>query len=167
MGTVRLPDTILARLTAEGRLPASPVATTAPGRSRPRARFDVDWPGELAGQAKAAGLALPERELRFARDIGRQWRFDLAWPIPRVAAEVDGGGFQMRPCPGCGKMLRMGGRHSTGEGIREDAAKLSNAAALGWRVLRVVPDQIKSGQALDWLTTALLGGPPWPEVPLR
>lgn len=164
MGRVRLPDTILAKLEAEGRLPPG-TGGPEPRAARRGARRDRDWPGELAGQARAAGLALPVRELRFAPP--RMWRFDLAWPIPRVAVEVDGGGFQMRPCPGCGKLLPMGGRHSTGKGIRDDAEKLSNAAALGWRVLRVVPDQVRDGVALDWLTASILGGPPWPEVPLR
>ena len=162
MGTVRLPDTILADLEAKGRVPKG-TATTPPPAHRRRAPVE-DWPGALAHQARLAGLAIPERELRFHPE--RHWRFDLAWPVIRVAVEVDGGGFQQRPCPHCRKPVPMGGRHSTGEGLRDDAEKLSNAAAMGWRVLRVVPDQIRSGQALDWLTTALLGGPPWPEVPL-
>lgn len=164
MGRVHLPGTILARLAAEGRLPPG-TGSPAPRPERRSAggKRVEDWPGELAGQARAAGLALPIREYRFHPE--RRWRFDLAWPIPRVAVEVDGGGFQMRPCPGCGKPLPMGGRHSTGKGIRDDAEKLSNAAALGWRVLRVVPDQIRAGTALDWLTAAILGGPPWPPAP--
>lgn len=165
MGRVQLPDTILRKLAAEGRLPpgtGSPEPRPA-RRSAGGVRVE-DWPGELAGQARAAGLALPIREYRFARP-DRDFRFDLAWPIPRVAVEVDGGGFMVRPCPHCGGPVRMGGRHSTGEGIRNDAVKLSMAAALGWRVLRVVPDQVRSGDALDWLTTAILGGPPWPPAP--
>ena len=32
------------------------------------------------------------REWIFADDIGRRWRFDLAWPSFRVAVEIDGFG---------------------------------------------------------------------------
>jgi hypothetical protein len=31
------------------------------------------------------------REYRFAREYGKQWRFDFAWPAVRIALEVDGG----------------------------------------------------------------------------
>ena len=143
MGTIRLTD-------AQARaLGLAPSAIPTPARDR----RSEDWPGNLAAQARMAGLPDPVREHRF--HPSRMWRFDLAWPDRMVACEVDGGGFSMRPCPGCGKLLPMGGRHSTGKGIRDDAEKQSTAAAMGWRVLRVVPDQIKAGGALDWLERAL------------
>lgn len=140
MGTIRLPDTIRTRLEAEGRLPASPAVTGGEGRARPRARIARDWPGELAWAAKGAGLPEPVREHRFHPT--RRWRFDLAWPDRLVAVEVDGGAF-------------VGGRHTSGAGFREDCVKVSEAAALGWRVLRVMPEHVKSGQALAWLERAL------------
>jgi very-short-patch-repair endonuclease len=150
VGRVHLPDTILARLAAEGRIPPGT------GSPEPRAARSVggrrveDWPGELAGQARAAGLALPIREYRF--HPARRWRFDLAWPIPRVAVEVDGGAY-------------IGGRHTSGPGFEADCEKHSVAASQGWRVLRVTPRHIRQGKALDWLTEAILGGPPWPPAP--
>lgn len=153
MGTIRLPDTILARLQAEGRLPPSPAVTGGEGRARPRAKMDRDWPGELAGAARMAGLPEPVREFRF--HPVRRWPFDLAWPDHRVAVEVDGGAFMLRPCPRCGAMIPQGGRHTSGAGFREDCVKVSEAAALGWRVLRVMPEHVESGQALAWLERAL------------
>lgn len=48
-----------------------------------------------------------------------------------------------------------GGRHSTGPGIEKDCEKYSNAAAMGWSVLRVTSDHVKSGQAVDWIGKAL------------
>ena len=59
---------------------------------------------------------------------GRRWRFDWARPSEKVAVEVDGG----RWMPG-------GGRH----GSDADRCKLNEAAALGWRVLRFSPKQLR------------------------
>ena len=59
-----------------------------------------------------------------------------------VAVEVDGG-------------VWTGGRHVTGSGATKDAEKFSEAAALGWRVLRVTPAHVESGQAVAWLERAL------------
>lgn len=94
----------------------------------------------LVFQARAVGLPEPVREHRF--HPVRRFRFDLAWPTHRVAVEVDGGVF-------------TGGRHARGAGIRRDAEKFSEAAALGWRVLRVLPEHVESGQAVGWLERAL------------
>ena len=94
----------------------------------------------LIFQANAIGLPGPVREHRF--HPSRRWRFDLAWPDHMVALEVDGGVF-------------VGGRHVTGTGARKDAEKFSEAAAMGWRVLRVLPEHVTSGQAVTWLERAL------------
>lgn len=94
----------------------------------------------LAFQAKAVGLPEPVAEHRFAPP--RRWRLDLAWIDQKVAVEIDGGAF-------------IAGRHARGAGIRNDCEKVSEAVASGWRVLRVLPEQIASGQALGWLERAL------------
>ena len=62
----------------------------------------------------------------------RRWSFDFAWPDVMIAVEIDGGRWK----PG-------GGRHG-GDGDKE---KLNEAAALGWRVLRFSPAQIKNDAA--------------------
>jgi very-short-patch-repair endonuclease len=81
-----------------------------------------------------------EEEFRF--HPLRRWRFDLAWPARLIACEVDGGAW-------------IGGRHTSGAGFEADCEKVSIAAALGWRVLRVTPRQVERGQALIWLEAAL------------
>jgi hypothetical protein len=90
---------------------------------------------------------MPATEYRFHPT--RRWRFDLAWPDELLAAEVDGGSW-------------VGGRHTSGAGFEADCVKLSEAAALGWRVLRLTPRMIDDGRALDLLERALprplLGG---------
>jgi len=67
----------------------------------------------------------PEQEYRFTPT--RRWRFDFAWPVQRVAVEIDGGQWK----PG-------GGRHSSDV----DREKLNEAAASGWRVLHFSPRQL-------------------------
>ena len=74
------------------------------------------------------GIEGYEREYRFSKVVGRNHRFDFAWPDRKVAVEVDGGTH-----------LKGGGRHNTDR----DREKLNLAAALGWRVLRF------SGAMLD------------------
>lgn len=72
----------------------------------------------------------------------RKWRFDLAWPERRLAVEVDGG-------------IWTGGRHTSGKGYTNDCEKVNTATVEGWRVLRVVPAQIKSGQAVEWIRACM------------
>jgi very-short-patch-repair endonuclease len=98
------------------------------------------WEDALAFQIMAAQLPVPERQYVFAPP--RRWRFDFAWPRSKVGLEVDGG-------------IWIQGRHARGAGILKDCEKLSTAAALGWRVLRVAPEHVKKGLALMWLTAAL------------
>lgn len=97
----------------------------------------------LAWQVRVAGLPTPEREHRF--HPRRRWRFDFAWPGHRLAVEVEGGAW-------------VGGRHVQGSGFERDCEKYAEAVALGWRVMRVTPRQIRDGRALDWITRALRRG---------
>lgn len=89
----------------------------------------------------AAGLPEPEAEYRFHPE--RRWRFDYAWPSHRVALEIEGGVF-----------AKVQGRHSRGAGFRNDLEKYNTAATLGWRVVRVLPEQIHT-HAVDWVQRAL------------
>ncbi len=64
----------------------------------------------------------------------RKWRFDWAWPQYKLALEIEGG-------------IWIGGRHTTGTGYTKDMEKYSEAAILGWRILRVTPKQMENGEA--------------------
>lgn len=91
----------------------------------------------LVTQCKQLQLPVPEREFRFHPT--RRWRFDLAFTAPYwLAVEVDGGGF-------------VAGRHGRGLGIERDAEKFAEALCHGWRVLRVTPQQIRDGKAIEWI----------------
>jgi len=83
-----------------------------------------------------------EREYRFHPT--RKWRFDFAFLGPKLAVEVDGG-------------IWVGGRHNTGTGVENDCEKYTEAAILGWRIIRVTGKQIKTGYALNAVLRALKG----------
>lgn len=87
-------------------------------------------------QLRALSGLPPVRQHRF--HPVRQWRFDFAWPHSMLALEVDGG-------------TRTNGRHNRGDGIDNDCRKYAEAQLLGWRVLRVTGDHVKSGEALRWV----------------
>ena len=155
---VRLSGTILRKLEAEGRVPTGAVGVKPAASVVVRtARGGDDWPLVLAVQCRQAGLPAPVREHRF--HPVRRWRLDLAWVDHRVGVEVDGGAFRRRPCPSCGAAVVMGGRHTSGPGFRDDCVKLGEAAALGYRIIRVMPEQVKSGEALGWVERALAWAP--------
>jgi hypothetical protein len=90
----------------------------------------------------AAGLPVPLREYRF--HPVRRWRFDLAWPAFWVAAEIEGG-------------YATGGRHVRPKGFLGDLEKYTEAACLGWRILRLTPRQLARGELVDLLRRALQG----------
>ena len=94
-------------------------------------------------------LPLPVMEYCFAPP--RRWRFDLAWLDQRLAVEIDGGVWTQ-------------GRHTRGSGVVKDCEKFAHAAIHGWRVMRVVPQQVKNGQAIRWIEAALTGRAQEPSV---
>lgn len=96
----------------------------------------------LEVQCRLSALPEPEREVRFSPP--RRWRFDYAWPVEKLALEVDGGGF-------------VNGRHSRGTGIEKDAEKMNAAVALGYRILRATPRMVADGRALAAIEAVLRG----------
>ncbi len=86
------------------------------------------------------GFPTPTAEHRFAPP--RRWRFDWAFVSQRVALEVEGGVFRKS-------------RHTSGTGFRNDLEKYNEATAQGWRVLRVLPEQLESTTTFDWLRRTL------------
>lgn len=68
------------------------------------------------------------QEYRFHPE--RAWRFDFAHPPSMTAVEVEGGVYS-------------NGRHVRGKGFEEDCLKYSEAALMGWAVVRLTADQIQ------------------------
>lgn len=79
----------------------------------------------------AVSSCLPQcqcfEEYRFHPE--RKWRFDFALPCRRLAIEIEGG-------------VWIRGRHTRGKGFLGDCVKYSTAAVLGWRVIRLAPQQL-------------------------
>jgi very-short-patch-repair endonuclease len=73
---------------------------------------------------RECGLPAPRTEHRFHPE--RKWRFDFAFPIAKVAIEVQGGIF-------------IRGAHSRGAQMKKDWEKYNTAACMGWRILQVEP----------------------------
>lgn len=94
----------------------------------------------LIGQIRMVGLPAPEREYRFAPP--RMYRFDLAWPQLRLAAEVMGG-------------LHTGGAHVRPRGYNRDCEKHNLGVLKGWAILLFTRQMIETGDAIRTLEQAL------------
>ncbi|MPZ68590.1 MAG: DUF559 domain-containing protein [Actinobacteria bacterium] len=96
----------------------------------------------LLNRLEHAGL--PKPEMQFQPVMGRKWRVDFCWRYAQLIVEVEGG-------------IWRAGRHVRPKGFRMDAEKYNTLTVLGWRVLRVTPEQINSGEAARWVAVALNG----------
>ncbi len=74
----------------------------------------------------------------------RRWRFDFAFPEKMFAVEIEGGVW-----------LGSKGGHTSGRGYMKDMEKYSEAAILGWKVLRFTPQQVKTGFAIEKIKKVL------------
>lgn len=72
----------------------------------------------------------------------REWRFDYAIPELKIALEVEGG-------------IWNAGRHVRLDGFRRDMEKYNEAAALGWLLIRVIPNELLSVNTLQLLIRAI------------
>jgi len=64
------------------------------------------------------------------------WRLDIAWPDRLIAVEVEGG-------------VWSGGRHGRGSGIVKDMEKANALTMAGWRLLRVLPNELCMQETVD------------------
>ncbi len=107
----------------------------------------IDWGRVLLEQLRLAGLPEPAREYTF--HANREWRFDFCWRARLVACEIEGG-IWLQTETGRSK------GHAHPVRFEQDCEKYNEAALYGWLVLRVTPDMVRDGRALDWIERALL-----------
>lgn len=69
----------------------------------------------------------------------RKFRFDFANTAHKIAIEIEG---LVAPW--------QKSRHTTNSGYEKDCEKYTEAAILGWRVLRVTSGMVKDGRAIDY-----------------
>lgn len=99
------------------------------------------------------GLPVPDREHRFLEH--RRFRFDFAWPDRAVALEVEGGTTPHYRTIRGRRVKVFAGRHNRPKGYEDDCTKYSEAAIRGWKVIRVTPQMVRDGRALDFLKRVL------------
>ena len=73
---------------------------------------------------RTQGKDIPPPVAEYKFHSKRRWRFDFAWPLEKVAVEIEG-------------LTREGGRHQRPEGFRGDCEKYEAALLAGWRVYRI------------------------------
>lgn len=96
----------------------------------------------LAAQCRM--LALPEPVPEFRFHPTRKWKFDAAWPTLMIAVEFEGIVYY--------RDGHIGGRHVTATGFRGDIEKYAEAFAMGWSILRVLPEMTgRNAKAVSWL----------------
>lgn len=82
----------------------------------------------------------PVQEFKFHKT--RRWRFDFAIPDKKVAIEKEGG-------------IWTRGRHTRPTGFINDMEKYNTAAAMGWAVIRVTPQDIASEKSIELVKQAV------------
>lgn len=87
-------------------------------------------------------MGIPMPEMEYAFHPTRKFRWDFCWPDHRLALECEGG-------------VWSGGRHGRGSGIKKDMEKQTEAAMLGWRILRFVPDDLCVLETTEKIKAAL------------
>jgi very-short-patch-repair endonuclease len=98
--------------------------------------------GELTLLTQIRWLALPDPTLEYRFDPRRRWRFDFAFPLLKVAVEVEGGSW-------------TAGRHTRGSGFEADCEKYAEAAIAGWLVIRVTTEMVEDGRAVAFVERAI------------
>lgn len=113
----------------------------------------------FAAQCRQYRLPRFEQQYKFAKQVlGRQWRFDFAFPDYKLAIEIDG--VAVRRLEG---RLVVLGRHASIEGIRGDHEKINTAILLGWSVLRFLQTDVKPELAIT-TTQRVLAARGWKGV---
>lgn len=96
----------------------------------------------MAFQIKAAKLPIPKRHVKW--HPARQFHWDFYWPEFRLALEVEGG----QSVPG-------GGHHQRRGGYELDCIRHSEAALMGFTLLRFTSRQVFDGTALGYVERAI------------
>ena len=95
-------------------------------------------------------------EYYFARQIGRAWRFDFAYPDFKVAVEYEGATYGRQIVDFDGTPHRVvQSRHTDPVGFAEDCVKYNTAACLGWIVLRTNDHLVRERTIYDHVIAAL------------
>lgn len=128
----------------------APDVLVAPSSPRKRGTKRKSASLDFAFQCRQNELPAVVPEHRFAKSIGRQWRFDFGFVDYMLAVEIEG--LVVRRI--AGEMVCTG-RHASVQGFREDCLKYASAAVLGWTVIRFEQSQVRDRTAIEYTMRAL------------
>lgn len=109
--------------------------TPTPPRIARIRRAAGDSPLERKFAEKWQSLSAPAFVTQHKFHPSRRWKFDFAWPLVRVAAEIHGATF-------------AGGRHVNGLGYWGDRIKINAAQRLNWKVFELVAQDVEDQRVL-------------------
>ena len=89
-----------------------------------------------------AAARVPQFVTEYQFHPERRWRFDVAWPVYKLAVELEGGVWSR-------------GRHTRGQGFINDCDKYNAAALMDWKVLRFTRKHVDDLTALDTTREAI------------
>ena len=115
-----------------------PVGTSSKNESHKKPQSLAEE--ELIRLIKLVGLPSPELQYPFCPN--RRFRADFAWVPYKLLAEVQGGAY-------------VNGGHTRGAGFERDCERRSIAVGLGFSIIEVTPRQIRNGNAVRWVESAL------------
>lgn len=98
---------------------------------KPQAEKPDRWPLVLRDQIVEAGLPEPFRE--FVWHPTRNFRADLCWVDRKFIVEVDGGVHRLK------------------DKWKRDIERHYHLVKQGWIYIRVTPEMVRSGEALQWV----------------
>lgn len=87
-------------------------------------------------------FGLPKPVAEFKWHPTRKFRADYAWPEHRVLLELQGGVYTF-------------GKHGRGSGIVKDMEKVSEASALGWLTIQILPKDLMSVKTTNYVKQAI------------
>lgn len=88
---------------------------------------------------------IPEPQHEFRFHPKRLWPFDFAWPLYKIALEVEGGIWKKNG----------GGRHNRPTGFLGDMEKYNTASSMGWIIIRTTPSELLKPKTIDLIRATI------------
>lgn len=118
----------------------SNMKTKSPEQKAARELQRVEQRRAIKAYFFSQGLPAPMHEYAFCET--RKWRFDYAWPLEKVALEVDGGIF-------------IYGGHNRGKQIQKTWEKENTAQSFGWHIFKCSPKTVCTNEIAFFIAQAL------------
>jgi len=101
-----------------------------------------------------AEYKLPKPKTEFVFHPDRNWKFDYCYPDKKIAIEKEGGIFNQKKTKKDGTTYISKGAHGSITGILRDIEKYTEAAILGYRVIRIVASDFLKWESIEKIQRA-------------